>query len=478
MRFLHDTNGGELMSGNERRRDGAFDFDRHHHHTAHLINMNQVVTERLPIEIWENIFSYATASSLLPFTENGELASSLIDTMDLFPESCDAFKKYRDDTQVTVECLRLVCRSWACILQRMANEFTYTDLVRYCFPSQSMGYTAYLWAGGAPNCRTPRNPHSCTCRDPPWRPQRQGSSEYNEENMLVICSSSLKILVWAVEQLDPPPGILANLRAFSLYTRNISSKFSLQQLFSSAPHLSHLHLQITNTNPVILSEEVLATSLLWLSLATDTPLLFLHYPRFMPWVFPRLRTFRITGRITSKYEPGLETFLSRHARTLIELDIDTLKCYRQSFTSTSVMSLSLWNICPNVETLRLGKKMTAELIEKYAHSGQKVPDVAIPRLTLIVDPAYGMSEAFLETCTLLNKFINLKKVIHSKSWQEVKIRDNSVGLKSGEGLKRRAEDLLEKFERLGILIVDRFQEPLLKFLHRIVERPELFSFVN
>ncbi|PVF94694.1 hypothetical protein CPB86DRAFT_828461 [Serendipita vermifera] len=383
------------MSGNERRRDGAFDFDHHHHHTAHLINMNQIVTERLPIEIWENIFSYATASSLLPFTENGELASSLIDTMDLFPESCDVFKKYRDDTQVTVECLRLVCRSWACILQRMANEFTYTDL-------------------------------------------RTSGPEVR------------------------PIAVLPEI-----HTRALAEI-----------HLGGLKGKITNTNPVILSEEVLATSLLWLSLATDTPLLFLHYPRFMPWVFPRLRTFRITGRITSKYEPGLETFLSRHARTLIELDIDTLKCYRQSFTSTSVMSLSLWNICPNVETLRLGKKMTAELIEKYAHSGQKVPDVAIPRLTLIVDPAYGMSEAFLETCTLLNKFINLKKVIHSKSWQEVKIRDNSVGLKSGEGLKRRAEDLLEKFERLGILIVDRFQEPLLKFLHRIVERPELFSFVN
>ncbi|PVF94693.1 hypothetical protein CPB86DRAFT_788839 [Serendipita vermifera] len=428
--------------------------------------MKQQITEHIPTEIWENIFSYATSSSLLPFTENGELASSLIDTTDLFPIECNVFKKYRDDTQVTIGRLRLVCRSWASILQCMVNELTYTDLIEYYFPSQYSGYAKYLWAGTLPNCE---QLHSCTFIYPPWRFQRQELNGYKEENLLRMCSSSLKILVWAIEKLDPPVGILGNLRAFSLATPNISSTFSLRQLFSSAPNLSHLRLQISQNDVGILSQEVHATSLLWLKLGFDVYMMGYHSPKFMPWTFPRLRALHLTGFMNEESKPELERFLSQHSKSITELDIHEFDYCKESIWLTPVMSLSLWKVCPHVETLRVKETTMFRLAEEQGTNGKQVPDVSIPRLNLILARYSGLTKRLLEQMALLKNVLNIKKIIYSEPWAEVMIRDNSVMFQSRVDLKQKVQELLKRLEPLDVLIVDIFEEPLSKFYQRLVE---------
>ncbi|PVF94695.1 hypothetical protein CPB86DRAFT_632891 [Serendipita vermifera] len=290
-----------------------------------------------------------------------------------------------------------------------------------------------------------------------------------------MCSSSLKILVWAVEQLDPPPGILGNLRAFSLSTDNISSTFSLRQLLSSAPYLSHLHLQITLSNAVILSEEVQATSLLWLSLEVGVSVVNSPHPKFMPWTLPRLQVLQIAGCMKSQKKPELDRFLSQHSKTLIGLDIDALRYYNEAIGFVPAMSLSLWTTCPHVRTLRVGGGLIARLISNNTYNGQERPNASIPPLTLIMDQHSGLSEHFLGHMALLKRFFKVKKVINSKTWPEVKSRDNSVESKSREDLKQRAEELLKKIEPLDILIVDIFEEPLPKFFRRLIDGVEQSS---
>jgi hypothetical protein len=110
--------------------------------------MKRSLVDIIPTEIWEKIFSYATTSSLVPFTENGKIASSLIDTIDLFSSQCRDLQAYIDDTQAIVERLRLVCRTWARLLWRTVNEIAHTNLTTYYFPSlHLMGGATYLWTG-------------------------------------------------------------------------------------------------------------------------------------------------------------------------------------------------------------------------------------------------------------------------------------------------------------------------------------------
>ncbi|PVF91046.1 hypothetical protein CPB86DRAFT_452805 [Serendipita vermifera] len=431
--------------------------------------MKQSAAKRIPIEIWEKIISYATASSLLPFTENGELATSLIDTVDLFPKNCKVFMNYGDDSQGTIERLRLVCRSWASNLQRLVNEFTYTDFMHYHFPSQSKGYATYLWAGFSPNCRIRTE---CTCTVLPWLYQRQMLNGYREEILLRIHSSSLKILVWEVPGLGPPPGILVNLRALSISKGSNSSTFSLQQLLSSAPHLSHICFAITRPNAVVLSEEVQAKSLLWLSLEVDLSAVFSYRPKFMSWTLSRLRTLYITGYIHNGNKPQFERFLSQHSSTITELDISHVDYY-VSVTDmfVPVMSLSLWKICPYVETLRGEESMMGDLIQKLGKPVQEIPDVAIPRLTLIVARHFGLWLQYLDEIFLLKKPLNIKRVIHAELWEEREQYqyDRQMETEKTGDARSRLERLLQKVEEMDVSIVDRLEEPLCKYFRRRLE---------
>lgn len=93
--------------------------------------MSHSSIDRVPVEIWEKVLHHATVPPLLPFTEDGALSPSLNDNLLLFDNRCRSFNMYRDQTQVIVERLRLVCRLWAELLRQRAKELCLTNFGWY-----------------------------------------------------------------------------------------------------------------------------------------------------------------------------------------------------------------------------------------------------------------------------------------------------------------------------------------------------------
>ncbi|PVF99610.1 hypothetical protein CPB86DRAFT_783503, partial [Serendipita vermifera] len=75
---------------------------------------------------------------LLPFIDesHNHLSTSFIQTLDLFCESCPAFKTWRE-IEKTIKSLRLVCRMWASIISNTSlNRCAFTDLYEFGYPSR------------------------------------------------------------------------------------------------------------------------------------------------------------------------------------------------------------------------------------------------------------------------------------------------------------------------------------------------------
>jgi hypothetical protein len=442
--------------------------------------MKQSAANKIPFEIWGIILSYVTTSSLLPFTENGKVSSSLVDTIDLFSDDCRVFQAHRDDTQATVERLRLVCRAWAKLLQRAVNWVAHTNFATYYFPSEnSIGSAQYLWVGKMTvgYCEDHRNipKQAIACGHTQLKRRAFGiTSDIHQDLRLQMFSSNLKILFWnpiATQSLDLPMKSLGSVMALSVFPNKLPSQFSLNELFSSAPRLSHLHIQIMRRSEHLLSEQVEISSLSYLSLEIDIPKAY-KGPRFMPWVFPRLRALSMRTFLPIEYRADFEKFLSNHGKNIVELKACGFRYIGHAGSAISPISRSLWEICPNITTVGLNISMSS-LVQWLPKSEWQTQGTRATSLTLLMYDVESSWESDLDDLVRLKKQLNVQKVVLALSWRERDQREgSSVKARVYAGLggpKSRAKKLLERLSSLGVLMVDKYGYSLTDYLTTFAE---------
>jgi hypothetical protein len=458
--------------------------------------MKRSLVDIIPTEIWEKIFSYATVSSLLPFTENGKIASSLIDTIDLFSGQCRDLRAYIDDTQAIVERLRLVCRTWARLLWRIVNEIAHTNLTTYYFPSlHLMGGATYLWTGDTNECfcwlyRSLRRENvKCVHESLGQRDTNSVPNDLTEDILLNIFSSHLKILFWsrtAAQRMDLPLEALGNLMALSMSPHSMPSSYSLKRISSFVPYLSHFHFSISEKNAHLLFEEVEFPSISYLSLKLEMQQRY-EASIMVPWKFPRLRTFIIQGTLFIEHRADFEKFLYNHRDGIVEFDAHGTY-YAENGTYNIFFSPSLWKICPNIKVIGMGPGLMA-FIQGHPESDWETPEltfspglsesdweaqnVSIPPLTLLVHNLVGLWENDLDNFAAMKKRLNIKKVVYVVSWDQRDQREASM-LKAERfmqagGPKLRAQKILDKIMEIEIVIVDKFGSPLSDFFTHLAE---------
>jgi hypothetical protein len=439
--------------------------------------MNQSPLERVPVEIWEKIISYATTTSLLPFTESGEIASSLIDTVDLFSTYCSTFQRYYYETIAATQCLRLVCRTWAAILRGARNGFAYVRCSgTYPLYQSIFGSTTYLWVGATTA--------SCFCTDDlKWRrlclctqSQLRGYrpiDEFNEDFLAQLFSGHLRIAHWRPRgalRLTFPMKSLGNLLALSLSAGGVPLSFSLKDLFSSAPRLSHLRLGINDSCAHLLSESVEFLSLSYLFIEAS---LWNEYnePAFV-WSFPRLRTFVICGMIRIEHQAHLEGFLCRHKNSIVEFEVINLHYHASSstFPYLNLVIPSLWNICPNIRVIGMCKQLINTF--KTSEVDWETHSIDIPRLTFVMGKYYPLWNDDFATLTLIKKRLNVEKIVVTETWEQLN-RSGYLRFK-GAGIKTRTlvELLLERLIEMDISLFDRYDAPVTHFLRDLSTRLE------
>jgi hypothetical protein len=442
--------------------------------------MNLPLVETVPVEIWEKIFSYATTSSLLPFTENGKIASSLIDTIDLFSNSCSTFQRYYYDTLVTVQRLRLVCRTWAALLRHAVNGIAYGDFWEFYSPFQCLfGDATYLWVGNMDNCQCQgcngALKEDALCLRTQFIERIQGNTHrFRQILPFQLWFPHLKVLSWRVDwcrSIDFPIQQLGNLMALSVRPGDMASSFSLKELFSSAPHLSHLHFSlIAGTGTHVLSEKVECPSLSHLSLNLYLGDAY-KQAEFLPWSFPRLRTFVIDGLFHMEQQADLEKFLSRHGNSIVELEVRDFRyrTNRQSLSYTYVNPIrpQLWDICPNIRVIGMNRKMTGVLMNSASAEGAQF--VGIPQLTLIVRGNYLLRDEDLATLALVKEWLNVGEIIFTETWEKLdtngKTERKTVDVRVDEHVK----ELLEKLVEMEIPILDKYGIPVSHFLQYLLD---------
>jgi hypothetical protein len=441
--------------------------------------MESSSVEKIPVEIWDRILSYATASSLLPFTDNGNIASSLIDTTELFENSCSTLQAYHEEIQIEVRRFRLVCRTWAKLLERTVAEFAYTNFLSCYFPLLHLaGNATYLWVGRVSPCEdwTHRTGETKCMYARFYRHHSVDASKFNQDFLLRVFSPNLKMLLWQParsQNLDLPMGALGNLFALALFTRysSRSPNFSLKEISSSAPRLTHLCLRIVSKTESFLFEEVQFPVLSYLYLFIQGQKVY-DKPAFVFWSFPRLRTFAIYAHITAGHQAHFEEFLSNHGKSLIELDAS--ECFYEGVPrNSSPIRPSLWKICPNIRILQLTTAMI-RLIRRSMESFHGTEDEVVPPLTILKQSFEDLWEFELASQFSIRKQLNIEKVVYNLSWWEMyrkeasRIKEDRPVLLAGP--KVHARRLLNILEGLSDSIIDKFGVSLSDFLAHVVER--------
>ncbi|CAG8631066.1 7054_t:CDS:2 [Acaulospora colombiana] len=103
--------------------------------------MPQIMGLQLPVELWRIILFEAVATSILPYEDPNRtrLQVGLVECIDLFDNSCRAYSEYQTNQSVLTN-LRLVCRTWALLLQDFYGLCALTDLNKIMRPSKSREY--------------------------------------------------------------------------------------------------------------------------------------------------------------------------------------------------------------------------------------------------------------------------------------------------------------------------------------------------
>ncbi|PVF99616.1 hypothetical protein CPB86DRAFT_813773 [Serendipita vermifera] len=209
------------------------------------------VALQLPIELWRIILFEAAATPVLPYKDSNRasLQVGLVECIDLFDNSCKTYYEYRTN-QATLTNLRLVCRTWATLLQDFRGLCFLTDLKNIARPSRSREYLSRAervhideMAILGCKCSGKKAPLESTCmllQNSPQdkKPQYTLIKEYF---MSRVVHSRVRILSISVGSLgsEEPLALTPNLLALSLHmSLNFVWGAALSKNIRSVTHLA------------------------------------------------------------------------------------------------------------------------------------------------------------------------------------------------------------------------------------------------
>ncbi|PVF99647.1 hypothetical protein CPB86DRAFT_783533 [Serendipita vermifera] len=430
--------------------------------TTALPPSTSLVTHRVPVEVWEIILLEAIKSPLFPFTESGDLPSSFLSTSLVFLPHCSIFCEYRDTTRLTTEQLRLVCRTWADILQPYTVPYALTSLEAFSFPSN--------WARGRPTTFVSNAHDLCSCSTManstcPLFSAHKKNSPIDIEDVPVDALLHVRVLI--LEGRSEASGLdllhrFPSVRALSLSSYDVKEDWSLSKIFLTANQISHLEItRIHSERDRIVSEDIELPRLRSLSLSFGS-----HgeanQDYLKSWKFPNLHTLHVHGVSSPLFTDQVYRFAARYKDSLKEV-IDTRR-YRSHY-SGDMPRASFWSACPNVTTLGIE-------LEKYSRCRKEnweSRDASLPLLTLFVFDFHLTWSEPKWNITLfenLRSKLNIEKIVSIYSWEELKRKRSYLlsRLAEKELARKKADSktlakMLVKanipiFDRLGASLAD------------------------
>ncbi|PVF95812.1 hypothetical protein CPB86DRAFT_556826 [Serendipita vermifera] len=420
--------------------------------------------KRVPIEIWRKILYMATMSPFLSFAEDGKLSSGLMESMDVFPTMGHDFCRYRDETQATIERLRLVCCLWSEVLRNRLGEFAVTDFNTYYFPSKKAannatrvdtveilgcGYSGHLGKGCAyrqiGNCR------------------KKTAETYTGTDIIPDkLPSNMKILSWKLPRYPATDYFLSPLESLIVLSVGgscLPGNGSLNHMCTLVPNLSHLGLDVQGRNLHFFADPVIFPTVRYLYLRIQTR------PNPEPSFFaqitcPLLQSVRILGFVSFRYEGYFLDFITRHGKSIRELDI-TYFADRNYGDYLAQVNSALWTVCPGITTLAVEMD---RLILKGMEDPWHPRSALSGPMTLLMkghNPAPGDFLRIIPPISRMQKLLNVEKVIYTGLWDESHFSPRIPGL------KMKVEECLRLMREMDIPIIDRFDVLLVDVIQKI-----------
>jgi hypothetical protein len=259
---------------------------------------------------------------------------------------------YRDQTQATVERLRLVCRLWAQILQRRTREYALTDHDGHYYPSEQMArQTVRLGLSSpVPSPRCIQGGSECRYHTKKREETSLNGKSDTEEYVrsFHVLFPTVRILNLDDSHISPPSslGTLNNLRGLSIYLGS-HKYFSLRDLSLCVPHLTHLRLRPETVHERPLFEPFSHACLQYLTInvfarrnAQERT-----FALGTTWNFPKLKTLLVSGPVNEAFEASIHDFLLRHANQLTELSLTYTKFSNADFGGPAIITEPIWRDC-------------------------------------------------------------------------------------------------------------------------------------
>ncbi|PVF95972.1 hypothetical protein CPB86DRAFT_875318 [Serendipita vermifera] len=419
--------------------------------------MSISAVERTPLEIWRLILQYAVASPILPFVNENRLSTDLIESLHLFSTKCHHYRNYRDTTLSTLERLRLVCRTWANLLQDNSRDFALSDLESHHFtPEQTNKYArrVHLWTWTVCGCMTFREMEMCDYNRGLSTIGWKHKSE--DEQSLQRLIPNVRILLWdwpsfpSLKFLGP----LSNLTALSLdCDKYADHAWSLEQLRVYTPRLTHLHLKHLNEMSRLLSEKFSHPTLRYLSLEIQHCYDMTSCQDILNWTLPALETFRISGVVHPQHTGCINTFLFRHAKNLDGLDISYLIFDPPHYTPGHIPP-NLWNICPKLTRMGITGRHIANKIELLGkeQGSHGSPSIELLHHGVFDDYEPELSELVSTYQGLIRRW-NVARIVSADPW--------NTHLETGVELFRQLAEIEH------IPIIDQFYVPIQDALEQL-----------
>ncbi|CAG8601602.1 2430_t:CDS:10 [Acaulospora colombiana] len=257
--------------------------------------MSLSAVERTPVEIWDLILRCAVTMPFLPFTERGVLSAHLADNFNMISSMCP-IDLMRLDAQTTN-------------IQANINSTIYSYI------------SVYL----------------------AYQPQEASSGRVDDDariprvNVLILGPLTTRSL----RALKPH----SNLVVLSIgFSPEIPATWSMEELSTCAPRLSHLHLEDVHKNLRLLSNQLVHSNLRYLSLLTTS---WGEHDSPINWTFPSLQTLVIHGKLHRPSHKVINDFISRHGKGLTGLDIG-YRLSGEDYLTLGDLPPTLWDTCPHL----------------------------------------------------------------------------------------------------------------------------------
>jgi hypothetical protein len=395
---------------------------------------------RIPIEIWTLILHFACASPFSPFLDqaHNHLSTSVILNEKLFDHERHISKQYQDfDNFITT--FRLVCRTWAAIVDSLGRRYIFTDKKKTSYPPC---YTKKLWVveriyildsnlrthcfcgKGAKTCRL----YECKSKHKVLQRQHQKWWRMSGAD-LQEALRNVKILSQTM-QFYPDKLLEAakNIRALSMSIGNDMDRLNMPS-FRNLAYLSHLSLcdiyagsffEAYAAGSINLPHvEYLVLENVLYHLSSRPPSVFSQtFPSF-----PRLKTLIIKSHIGLRFDDAFNHFFMDCGRTVREF-VELPNPYARNIEPKTLPELAKY--FPNLHLYGISLQSSLESsISSQADIQDAYFMLYIPKSTSFTLLLYDF-EAFLlrlnESARLLNVVTARWKITHimmNQTWDKL-----------------------------------------------------------